>query len=471
MSEQVSQGVGLTLVIFGATGDLSTRKLLPALFDLHLRGYLPKHFRIVGVARRALSENEFRNFVRVALVEDFKDPPASDVTAFLSHCFYTSGKFEDEELYHRMGTFLTELDNTLGACQNRLFYLAVPPYLYEVMFDRIAQAGIARGEGGGWVRLLVEKPFGSDLLTARKLDRKLGNLFKEEQIFRIDHYLAKASVQNILAFRFSNALFEETWSAQYIERVHIKLFEKKGVEYRGSFYDGIGALRDVGQNHVLQMLAMVAMDNPRQFGGEALCAARGAVFAKLRVYSVAEAKAVSRFGQYEGYRTVPGVNAESTTETYFNVTAGIDNDRWRGVPFILEAGKGLHNDSGEIDIWYKAPEAGICHSIETGACQNRVTIGINPVQYVSVRLWGRKPGLHFELEPHDLRFELPARESVRVPDAYAKVLYDGIAGERTLFMTTQELEAAWRFITPFLEAWKDIQPLSYPTGTDPLTIA
>lgn len=469
MHEGASSEAGLSLVIFGATGDLSRRKLLPALFDLYLRGYLPKHFRVVGIARRPLPEDAFRDFVRSTLLDDFKDPPESDVDAFLEHFFYRAGDFDDAQMYVSLTAFLEELDTTLGPCPNRLLYLAVPPRHYSVMFDSLAASGMVRTQDAHWTRILVEKPFGSDLETAQALDQKLGMLFKEEHIFRIDHYLAKASVQNILAFRFSNALFEETWSARHIDRVHIKLFEKSGVEHRGSFYDGIGALRDVGQNHVLQMLAMVAMENPRQFSGEALCLARGAVFEKLRVYSANEAADVSAFGQYDGYHDIADVAPESTTETYFKITAYVDNDRWRGVPFILEAGKSLHKNMGEIDVWYKAPGEGVCHSVETDACQNRVTIGINPSQYVAIRLWGRKPGLHFELEPHDFRFDLPALANVRVPDAYAKVLYDGIAGDRTLFMTTPELTASWRFISPIVDAWKNRQPHSYAVGADPVT--
>jgi len=468
MQEEVSGDVrGVSLIIFGATGDLSRRKLLPALFDLYLRGYLPKHFRVIGVARRPLPESEFRAFVCDALVAEFKDPPESDVSAYLEHFFYTSGEFDAPATYETLTRFVEELDGTRGPCPNRLIYLAVPPRSYDVMFDRLAESKLIASGGDRWARILVEKPFGSDLVTAQALDRKLGSLFKEEQIFRIDHYLAKASVQNILAFRFSNALFEETWSGKHIERVHIKLYEEGGVEHRGSFYDGIGALRDVGQNHVLQMLSMVAMENPKSFAGESLCAARAAVFEKLRRADDRDAL----FGQYEGYLDVADVREQSTTETYFKLTAYVDNERWRGVPFILEGGKSLHKNLGEIEIWYKAPHEGVCHSIETDACQNRVTIGINPAQYVSVRLWGRKPGLHFELEPHDLRFELPAMGSVRVPDAYAKVLYDGIAGDRTLFMTTRELQASWQFISPILETWRDKQPIRYSRGADPMTFA
>lgn len=462
MQEDRSQP--LTLVIFGATGDLSRKKLLPALFDLYLRGYLPRHFRVVGLARRVMDHAEFKTLVRAALVDEFKDPPASDVDAFLAHLYYRGGAFEHAQTYRDLGTFLDELDTTLGACPNRLFYLAVPPRFYGQMFELLAESGIAQESASGWARILVEKPFGSDFETARALDSTLGKLFSEDQIFRIDHYLAKASVQNILAFRFSNALFEETWNAQHIDRVHVRLYERADVEHRGEFYDGIGALRDVGQNHVLQMLAMVAMENPRSWSADALCAARQALMERLRVYTPQEALAHSRFAQYEGYRDTPGVDPRSPTETYFSVRAFIDNPRWEGVPFILEGGKSLSENRGEIEVWFKAPPEGVCHSIETGACQNVVTIGINPSQYVTVRLWGRKPGLHFELEPHDLRFELSSVNGVRVPQPYAKVLYDGIAGDRTLFMGTKELEASWRFISPILEAWQGKEPGTYTRG-------
>lgn len=468
--ESNTDAKGLSLIIFGATGDLSRRKLLPALFDLYLRGYLPKHFRIIGVSRRDCDERAFRDVVKEALVADFRDPPESDVSAFLEHFFYLPGAFEAAQTYRKLQIFLRELDTTLGACPHWLFYLAVPPNFYESMFDLLSESGLVASKDGAWSRILVEKPFGSDSETARVLDSKLGRLFEEEQIFRIDHYLAKASVQNILAFRFSNALFEETWSARHIERVHIKLYESGDVKTRGEFYDGIGALRDVGQNHILQMLAMVAMENPHRFDGEALSHARRVLLEKLILYTPEIALAHSLFGQYDGYKETAGVKPESTTETYFKVTAQIDNDRWRGVPFTLESGKGLSKTIADITVWFKAPEEGVCHSFETDACHNVVTIGINPAQYVSVRLWGRKPGLHFELEPHDLRFDLPAGNNVRVPDAYAKVLYDGIAGDRTLFMSTQELEASWKFISPILAAWKDKEPVHYELGSDPATI-
>lgn len=457
-----------TLVIFGATGDLAQRKLLPALFHLFSNGYLPEAFSIVGLSRDTFSSEQYRDFVEEVITKRAHHHRVDELADFLTHVEYRSGLFEEMETYLELGRTLSMLDEGIfNTCSNKLFYLAVPPSSYESVFDHLAKSGLTIPCGGdeGWTRVLVEKPFGRDLATAQALDAKLGKLFQEEQIFRIDHYLAKETVQNIISFRFANALFEPVWNTDSVDSVTIRMWETIGVGQRGSFYEDVGALRDVGQNHLLQMLALTAMDDPKILAADAIRSARLDILKKLKPITGAALHDRVVRGQYESYRMEQSVAAASETETFFRVMAHVDTKRWRGVPFILEAGKKLAENKVEIVVRFKEPVSCVCPA-EDQHHQNELTIRIQPDEGIILKFWAKKPGLEMDLEPRNLSFFYKeSAEDKQLPDAYEKVLYDCIRGDQTLFASTDEVAASWRFITPILETWQDVPLQTYADGS------
>ncbi|MBP9701359.1 MAG: glucose-6-phosphate dehydrogenase [Candidatus Pacebacteria bacterium] len=441
-------------VIFGITGDLAQRKLLPSLLSLYVKKLLPEKFAIIGVSRRMLSREEFRQFVRDEINIKFGQYREEDVKHFLDHMSYVQGSFDTDDMYTRLAERLQSIDKQqFKTCSNKLFHLSVPPTLYENILDHLSNSGLTLPCGGdeGWTRVLIEKPFGNDSETAKKLDKKLGELFKEDQIFRIDHYLAKEALQNILVFRFANSLFEPIWNNKHIDKVHIKLFEKIDLEGRGAFYDNVGALRDVGQNHVLQMLALIAMEQPEVLDAEHIRKERAKILKNLQCEDIVR-------GQYSGYREEKGVADGSMTETYFRIEAHIDTGRWKKTPFFLESGKALDEAKTEIDIYFK-------NKTEE---QNILTFRIQPDEGIKIRFWVKKPGLGMEIEAKPLKFkysDFPSKESI--PDAYEKVIYDAFVGDQTLFTSTDEVLAAWKFITPILKNWGDLPLERYPKGSRP----
>ncbi len=457
----------LTIVIFGATGDLFQKKLAGALFDLHSKGVLPQKYEIVGFSRKALSHDQFRAFIDNALAVRAHGK-IIEPDEFVSHALYHQGDLNSAESYESLGKFLAERDREHGVCSDKLFHLAVPPNLYETVFTRLSASGLAipcapglSNEEGAWTRVLVEKPFGNNEKEAARLDRLLGKLFAEEQIFRIDHYLAKEALQNMLSFRFSNGLFEPLWSHEHIERVEIRFLKAHDVSGRGSFYDGVGALRDVGQNHLLQMLALVAMENPKELSGSAIRSARAKLLqkAKVRLGSVVR-------GQYAGYRSESGVQAESKTETYFRATADIENARWKGVPFIFESGIALKENEVSISVFFKATSC-LCPKGHEHPHQNVLTFGLEPKDEISVLFWAKRPGFDFELEPKRLAFSFS--EGVlahQIPNAYERVLLDAIRGDQTLFASTEEVKEQWKIITPVLTKWEELPLHTYEKGSE-----
>lgn len=461
-------GAPTTLVIFGATGDLSRRKLIPALFDLYEKGFLPTEFKIVGFSRRAFSHDEFREFALLAIGDAKKRYSKKRAAKFAECLLYQPGFFDNAFHYQNLAETLIALDERFGACSNKLFYLATPPVLYETIFLNLAHSGLTIPCGGakGWTRVLVEKPFGKDVKTARELDRLLGLLFKEEQIFRIDHYLAKETVQNILAFRFSNALFEPVWNSKYIEKVEIKLWEKAGAEGRGEYYDGVGALRDVGQNHILQMLALVTMENPRAISPPALQRERAIVLESLRPITTKEdiARYAAR-GQYAGFRKEAGVAPDSITETYFRITAFLDNERWKDAPFFLESGKGMAESKAEIIVYFKRSDFDLRPPEKEQTHSNILTFRVQPDEGISVRFWAKKPGFDFDLKARQFSFSYrDSAEEKKLPDAYERILYDCVRGDQTLFAGTREMQAAWKFITPIIDGWDATPLIEYEAG-------
>ena len=452
------------LTIFGATGDLSEQKLLPSLFDLYNSGLLPSRFRVVAFSRRPFTSEDFRAFAEGAIRRRRKRISRAKLGRFLAALSYEQGMFGEPASYQNLGEALVHIDDRFGQCSNKLFYLAVPPAFYETIFENLAHSGltIPCSDEMGWTRVLVEKPFGRDTKTAEKLDRMLGLLFKEEQIFRIDHYLAKETIQNILSFRFSNALFEPIWNHDSIEKIEIRLFEAGGVGKRGSFYDETGALRDVGQNHLLQMLAVITMSNI------GILSASGIQKERARILNVLKKPRVEEIvrGQYRGYQEEEGVSYGSKTETYFRLVTYLNDERWARVPFILESGKGMRESTTEIVIYFKQTTTCLCPPGRESIHQNILTFRIQPNEGISIRFWAKKTGFDFELEPKTLTFLYKTKRRDALPDAYERVLFDCIRGDQTLFAGTDEVAAAWRFITPILETWGASPLREYELGSD-----
>lgn len=465
-------------VILGITGDLASRKLIPALLELYAKRLLPKRFAVVGFSRRVFSREEFREFIRARMNVKFGQYHEEDIKHFLDHMSYEQGMFDDLGAYTRLSLRLKGIDERWGQCSNKLFHLSVPPNLYEGILKHISQSGLAEAcdDGAGWTRILIEKPFGNDIETARSLDKLLGSLFEEEQIFRIDHYLAKEVLQNILAFRFSNSMFEPLWNRGYIDKVHIKLFENGGVDGRGAFYDPIGALKDVGQNHMLMMLSIIAMESPKSFTAKSIRAERSKVLSKIKTLSP---RTMSRYvirGQYAGYMQEPGVLPTSQTETYFRIQAYVDSTRWRGVPFFLESGKALSDSKAEIDVYFKLNQKSKIkprNSLATDGNQNLsqedrqniLTFRIQPDEGIRVRFFVKVPGYDFDTESKTLKFKYAdSTFSDDIPNDYERLIRDAFVGDQTLFASTDEIMASWKFMMPILNNLKNIPLKLYEKG-------
>jgi len=448
-------------VIFGITGDLSQRKLLPSLLNLYVKKVLTKRFAIVGFSRRSMTRDDFRQYVREHINIKPGQYREEDVKHFLDHIYYEQGIFDDPTSYANLAARLQILDDGFAQCSHKLFHLAVAPSFYETILQHLSNSGLTIPCGGneGWTRVLVEKPFGHTIETAKKLDKRLGELFEEEQIFRIDHYLAKEALQNILAFRFSNTIFEPLWNREHIEAVHIRLLEKNGIEGRGGFYDDIGALKDVGQNHILQMLALVAMEPPKVFDAASIRKERAKLLARLKPFTQKKISDVAIRGQYEGYANETGVKRNSRTETYFRLEAYIDSPRWKNVPFYLESGKALAENKSEINIYFKNE-----HEPDK---QNILTFRIQPDEGIKLKFFVKTPGFGMKVEPKTLKFKYSESASFQeVPDAYERVLYDAIVGDQTLFTSTDEVMEAWKFITSVVTSWNTVPLVIYKKGTD-----
>lgn len=456
-------------IIMGITGDLASRKLLPALLALYSKRLLPPRFAVVGFSRRLFTREEFREFIRTRLnikPGQFKE---EDIKHFLDHIIYEQGLFDQPESYLRLATKLKSIDDRWGQCSNKLFHLSVPPNLYEGILKHVSSSGLSKpcSDNIGWTRILIEKPFGNDIYTARSLDQLLAKLFKEEQIFRIDHYLAKESLQNILAFRFSNSMFEPLWNSDFIDRVHIKLFEKNGVENRGAFYDPIGALKDVGQNHMLMMVALMAMDRPKTFDSSLIRYERSRILKNLEeIPGRLLANRITR-GQYIGYTNELGVAKDSKTETYFRLETYIKGSRWKKVPFYIESGKCFAESKTEVDIYFKriSESRGNKVDIHNPEKQNILTFRIQPDEGIKIRFFVKTPGYGLETEAKTLKFKYADVPSFNIiPNDYERLIHDAFIGDQTLFASTDEIMASWKFITPIVEKWGKVPLKKYPKG-------
>ncbi|MEK7184642.1 MAG: glucose-6-phosphate dehydrogenase [Patescibacteria group bacterium] len=452
-------------IILGITGDLAGRKLLPALLSLYVNKELPTRFAVVGFSRRAFSREEFRDFIRIHMSIKSGQYKEEDVKHFIDHMYYEQGNFDLPSSYAQLAQRLRNIDDTFKQCSNKLFHLSVPPSLYESIFINLHNSGLTIPCGGdeGWTRILVEKPFGNDIETAKKLDKKLGELFDESQIFRIDHYLAKEALQNIMAFRFSNSLFEPLWNRNYIDKIHIKLIEKIGIGSRGATYDSIGALKDVGQNHLLQMLALISMESPTVFDADSIRKERAKILGDLVPISAKNASTYTVRGQYDGYRHENGVKEHTQTETYFRIESYINNRRWKNVPFYLESGKEMSETRTEINIYFKDNSS--INGVSEGR-QNILTFRIQPDEMIKIRFLVKTPGFTMNTEPKTLKFKYSDFQLNKVlPDAYERVIYDAIIGDQTLFTSTDEVLYAWKYITSIINNWNSVPLTIYKKGS------
>lgn len=449
------------MVIFGATGDLAQHKLIPGLFELFKKGLLPKDFFIVGFSRREMSDEEFANY----FVNLKNDPKRED---FAKHLTYDNGTFEEESGYQSLIETLDQYDKKMGACITRFFYLATPPQHYENILDKLHSTKLSEGCGQGsnkWTRVIVEKPFGRDLDTAINLDKKLAEIFDEKQIFRVDHYLGKETVQNMIAFRFANGIFEPVWNNKFIEHVQITFAETKGVEKRGKFFDGVGMLRDVMQNHLLQLVSAVAMEQPRSFSKEDIRDARANVAGAIRPPENIKQNVVR--GQYKGYKNEKDVDLKSETETFAALKLFVDTPRFEGVPFYLRAGKKMAKDVVEISIVFIQT----CHILfkEYGCPEigNVLTIRIQPDEGISMRVIAKQPGAKVALGTVNMKFSYKEDFGTSGLEAYEKVLMDIFSGDQMLFSRSDELQSSWKFITQILNGWGENPILEYSESMGP----
>ncbi|HEY6871714.1 MAG TPA: glucose-6-phosphate dehydrogenase [Geobacteraceae bacterium] len=463
----------VVMVIFGAGGDLTWRKLIPALYNLFLDRRLPERLAIVGVARREMDDSAFRQRLREG-VDLFSRRGRTDEQSwreFASRLTYFAGDFTAPATGELLGERLEELDRGWNSRADRVFYLAIPPEMIETAARQLESLGVCKDCSRD--RLVVEKPFGRDLATARDLDRLLTSLFDEAQIYRIDHYLGKETVQNILAFRFANSLFEPIWNRRYIDHVQITVAETVGVEERGGYYDRAGALRDMVQNHLLQILCLIAMEPPVSFAADEVRNKKVDVLRAIRPIRPEEVHRMAVRGQYgqgsvkgkavPAYRDEPGVAADSATETFAALKLFIDNWRWQGVPFYLRTGKRLRAKVSEVTILFRPAPHQLFPSAAVESWQpNRLVLRIQPEEGIVTRIQVKQPGTRLLLGPEDMRFSY--REAFRTasPEAYETLLLDVVRGDATLFMRADQVESAWSVITAVLEAWEAAPPADFP---------
>jgi glucose-6-phosphate 1-dehydrogenase len=458
------------VVIFGASGDLTKRKLLPALFHLEQAGLLPKEFAVVGVARRPLGDS-FAADMRAGIVEFGgvkDDDPRLD--PFIGKVSYHQMNFDDPAGYEALQKRLAQIDQEQGTRGNRLFYLAVAPEYFGAIMEQLGRHRMAQPEKGK-VHCIIEKPFGHDLESARRLNDEVNAVFREEQVFRIDHYLGKETVQNILVFRFANGIFEPIWNRNYVDHVQITAAEDIGIEGRGPFYESAGALRDVVQNHVMELLSFVAMEPPISFGADALLREKLKVWKAIQPISVDDTVR----GQYgpgkvkgsevKGYRQEDRVDPRSSTETFAALRLTIDNWRWAGVPFYIRAGKRLAKRITEISIQFKQPPQLLFKDL-TGACSsiqpNILSMRIQPDEGISLRFGAKVPSPYMEVCPVVMNFNYAEAFGKNSANGYERLLLDAMIGDGTLFAHREGVEATWALLTPLLEQWADWKPQGFP---------
>ena len=472
------------IVIFGANGDLTRRKLMPALYALAAERRLPPGFAVIGSSRTRIGDEQFREKIRAALAEF---PPAAPFDeeiwrAFANTLFYVAGDTGDPDLYRRIGEKLGDAERRFETGGNVLFYLSLQPSLYETAVAGLGAAGLARGTG--WRRLVIEKPFGHDTASARQLNAALGEVFPESSIYRIDHYLGKETVQNIFAFRFANGIFEPIWNRRYVNQVQITAAESIGVEGRGAYYQEAGALRDMIQNHLLQVMATIGMEPPALYEAGAVRDERAKLLRSVRIMKPEEVAVEAAAGQYGrariggvdalGFREEPGVEPDSQTVTYAAVTLFVENWRWSGVPFYLRTGKRLPRQVTDIAIhFHAAPHAPFADAgSNAGANGSAIApdlliIRIQPEEGLSLRFLSKQPGAGMRLRPVSMDFDYGASFGAREPSAYETLLLDAMRGDSTLYIRQDAVEASWAIVEPVLQDWgsRRLEFPNYAAGT------
>lgn len=461
------------IVIFGASGDLTKRKLLGALYRLVCSGGMSADSRILGVDQGALSDDEFRAQARAALIDSQMTSHCDEAgwQRFASRLHYMHGDLKDVATYRNIATRLEEMGTLPGATGNRLFYCAIPPSLAPAIVEGLGAAGLA-AEDRGWSRIILEKPFGHDLASARALNARIAPVFNEHQAYRIDHYLGKETVQNILVFRFGNALFEPVWNRNHIDYVEITAAEMVGVGSRGRYYEEAGALRDMVANHLLQLLALTAMEPPIAFDADAVRDQKVQVWRSIHPMTPAEVAERTVRGQYgaglmegekvPGYRDEQGVAKDSSTETFAAVEFRIDNWRWAGVPFYVRTGKRLASFVTEIALHFKRPPQALFAHAKGVMEPNVIILRIQPDEGINVAFGAKWPGVQMQAATVEMVFGYQQVFGARLPAAYETLLLDAMLGDATLFIRSDSVEAQWRLITPIEEAWAQQSPPEFP---------
>jgi glucose-6-phosphate 1-dehydrogenase len=467
------------LVIFGATGDLAHRKLLPALYNLAHEGALPERFDLVGVARSEMTDEEFRASVRESVERFSRTRPDPKVLEGLtSEMRYVPGSFDDQRIYTELGKTLGEFSERAGQPLNRVFYLSTAPQFFPVIAGALGDAGLSEQEQVE-TRIVIEKPFGYDLASARELNVKVLEVFRESQVFRIDHYLGKETVQNLLALRFANALFEPVWNRNYVDSVQITAAEDVGIEGRAGYYEGAGALRDLVQNHMLQLLALLTIEPPASFEANRLRDEKVKVLEAIVPPQVRDVRSMALRAQYgpgvvggepvPGYRQEEGVAPDSRTETYAALRLEVSNWRWAGVPFYLRTGKRLSRKVTEIAVTLKpVPHLALQTSGSVGVQPNEIILTVQPDEGVTVSLGAKIPGPRMRIRPVLMEFRYGTSFMSESPEAYERLILDAMRGDATLFTRNDEIEALWGIIDPILSAWHEDRssPIrEYPAGS------
>lgn len=470
------------MVIFGASGDLVHRKLLSSLLQIYLRGLLPEQFYILGCGRTEFSDEQFRQNAGQTIKATLGDKELKQAESFIQKLYYISGDYSEPLFYRNIRNRLVELDKTHNVDGVHIFYLAVPPFIYGTIVEQLGQAALScphQTELRQKVRLVVEKPFGRDLQSAVELNNKIRRCFDEPQIYRIDHYLGKETVQNILMFRFANSIFEPVWNRDYIDHIQITIAESIGVEHRGSFYDKTGALRDIFQNHMLGMLSLAAMEPPVSFEAEQIRDEKVKLLRSIRPF---EPELLDKFvirGQYQAgsvngreaasYRSEPGVNPDSKTETFIAAKLFIDNWRWKDVPFYLRTGKRLSDKITEVAITFKKIPHSMFASVGLDdTASNVLVLQIQPQEGISLSFQAKRPGSKICMSTLNMKFSYSDVFGTEPPDAYQRLLLDCMAGDQMLFTRQDDIEISWKLMEPILRAWENSNalPYEYPAGSE-----